>query len=81
MKFMWSKNDPFTQELIESWTLWLCDKASQPRRRFGTLYKTETHYVILERGKEEMPLVLDGHLTLDEAQRAAKLFLCVGEAA
>lgn len=80
MKFQWFKNEAFTQELIESWTLWLCDKAGAPRRRFGTLYKTETHYVIMERGNEETPMVLDKHLTLDEAKRAAKLLLVCGQA-
>lgn len=89
MKFQWMKNEPFTQELLESWTLWLVEQikirdqqTSRPRRRMGTLYQiTDGSYVLLERNNEAKPLFLDADLTLDEAQRAAKLFLCVGVAA
>lgn len=80
MKFQWIKNEPFTQELLESWTLWLCDVGGRPGGRMGTLYQLEDKsYVLLERNRESKPLALDDDLSLDEAQRAAKLFLCVGK--
>lgn len=87
MKFQWYENEPFTQDLIESWSLWLADKSDRPLRIMGTMYKLEDgSYVIMERAsknasKDTPPLLLDADLTLDEAQRAAKLFLAVGETA
>jgi hypothetical protein len=82
MKFQWMKNEPFTQELLESWTLWLADKGGAPLRRMGTLYQLEDKsYVLLERKHEATPYFLDADLSLEEALRAAKLFLCVGVAA
>ncbi len=89
MKFQWVKNEPFTQELLESWTLWLVEQikirdqqTSRPLRRMGTLYQLEDKsYVLLERRNEATPYFLDADLSLEEAQRAAKLFLCVGAAA
>lgn len=80
-KFKWFKNESWTQEMIESWGLWLTDKRENPYLPLGTLYQLEDKsYVILERGKEKRPMVLDAGLSLDEAKRAAKLFMCVGEA-
>lgn len=89
MKFQWIKNEPFTQELLESWTLWLVEQikirdqqTSRPLRRMGTLYRLEDKsYVLLERKGNATPYLLDANLSLEEAQRAAKLFLCVGAAA
>ena len=82
MKFQWIENEPFTQELLESWTLWLCDKGGRPGGRMGTLYQLEDKsYILLERKHEATPYFLDADLSLEEAQRAAKLFLCVGVAA
>lgn len=86
MKLEWVKNKPWTQELIDSWNLCVVKEirirdvdARKIQANLGTLYQTETGYIILERGNEQNPYILDGDLTLDEAQRAAKLFLCVGE--
>jgi hypothetical protein len=81
-KFTWTKNEPWTQEMLDSWNLWLADKAGTPRRCMGTMYQLhDNSYVILERGKEKRPMVLDAGLSVDEAKRAAKLFICVGEVA
>ncbi len=80
-KLKWFKNEDFAQELIQSWGLWVTDKFNAPYLPLGTLYQLEDKsYVILERGKEKRPMVLDAGLSLDEAKRAAKLFMCVGEA-
>ncbi len=87
MKFEWIENEPWTQELLESWSLWLMDKA-RPVKMMGILYQLPTGYVIREpisrtyRTAEEQAVYrLDADLSLEEAQRAAKLFLCVGVAA
>ncbi len=81
MKFQWTKNEPWTQVLMESWSLWLMEK-ERPIRLMGTLYRLEDKsYVLLERKGDAKPYLLDADLSLEEAQRAAKLFLCVGAAA
>lgn len=81
MKFEWIENEPWTQVLMESWSLWLMER-ERPIRLMGTLYRLEDKsYVLLERKGDATPYFLDADLSLEEAQRAAKLFLCVGVAA
>lgn len=87
MKFEWIENEPWTQELMESWSLWLMEK-ERPIKMMGILYQLPTAYIIREAvsrtygtTKDQAVYRLDADLSLEEAQRAAKLFLCVGAAA
>lgn len=80
MKFEWTQNVPWTQELHGSWTLRLMDK-DRVIKRMGNLCDVNHHYVVVSAGTFETVGVLGKHLTLDEAKRAAKLLLCVGETA
>lgn len=79
MKFEWAVNN---DSPLASWNLYLTGNDSGVKvkvRRMGTMYRIEDGtYVVLERGHESKPLMMDASLSLEDAQRAAKLLLCAG---
>ena len=74
-------NIAWSEELNDSWDLMLADKAGVFRRRLGTLYRIDDGgYAVVPRDATVADtLFLDSHLSVDDAQRAAKLLICVGE--
>lgn len=79
MKFEWLEVEQWQAEVAaprQVWGLYLVD-AGTYRRLFGTLTKLNRAWRIYDPGTADK-YWLDNDLSLDEAQRAAKLFLCVG---
>ena len=77
MKFEWAVNNGSSP--MAAWDLYLTGN-DRPVRRMGTMYRIEDGtYVVLERGWESKPLMMDASLSLEDAQRAAKLLLCAGQ--
>jgi hypothetical protein len=75
MKFTWVVHDGSP---MASWNLYLM-QGTTAMKRMGTMYRIEDGtYVVLERGWEAKPLLMDASLSLEDAQRAAKLLLCAG---
>lgn len=79
MKFEWTES---AYTMVKTWDLHLCSKDGVGRRRMGSLYRIEDgRYVVVERNYASDPIVLDADLSLEDAQRAAKLLICTGGAA
>ena len=76
MRFEWLKYDFHPQDI---WTLFLI-KDGRFVKDMGTLTKVRGAWRVVESTIHTTPdkYWLDGDLTLEDAQRAAKLFLCVG---
>lgn len=76
MKLEWKQTarDP------DVWVLYLVDKTTKPIKRMGWLVVGEQKYLVRETNSDHS-YHLDRDLSLDEALRAAKLFLCVGSPA
>lgn len=78
MKFEWYQAP--TVNNTTTYTLWLM-YGDRPMRAMGSMLKLPRAWKIMEvnvGGKPDF-YWLDGDLSLEEAQRAAKLFLCVGK--
>ena len=79
MKFEWRQLDTSIHDDRPIWGLYLVGDATYARL-FGTMTKLSRAWRIMERKPGSKPdfYWLDSGLSLEEAQRAAKLFLCVG---
>ena len=79
MKFEWHELDASFNDGRPVWGLYLV-QAGQFKKLMGTMTKLSRAWRIIERRPDTKPdfYWLDGDLTLEDAQRAAKLFLCVG---
>lgn len=77
MTFKWEPVQQWEQtEPRKVWGLYLVQVGTF-KRLYGTLTELNRAWRIYNPGTHDK-YWLDKHLTLDEAQRAAKLFLCVG---
>lgn len=79
MKFEWEEVERWDiseARTVPTWALYLT-KDGDYRRMFGTLTKLPRAWVI-HNPSDADKYWLDNDLSLEEAQRAAKLFLCVG---
>lgn len=76
MRFEWFKRDFHPQHV---WALYLVNRHLRVTE-IGTLTKLRGAWRIVENTIHTTPdkYWLDGDLSLEDAQRAAKLFLCVG---
>lgn len=76
MKFEWEEYAADGHLLWNLYIKW----GDRSQRVIGTMTKLRTAWRIMEHRPNNKPdfYWLDGGLSLDEAQRAAKLFLCVG---
>ena len=76
MRFEWFKDDSHPQHV---WALYLI-KNGRFVKDMGTLTRLPRAWRIVENTIHTTPdkYWLDGDLSLEDAQRAAKLFLCVG---
>jgi hypothetical protein len=76
MRFEWFKRDFHPQHV---WALYLI-KNGRFVTDMGTLTRLPRAWRIVENTRHTTPdkYWLDGDLSLEDAQRAAKLFLCVG---
>jgi len=82
MKFQWVNAWGWETDIAKPqdvWTLFLMGN-HLPVKRMGTLTKVRGAWRVLEHRVSATPdkYWLDGDLSLEDAQRAAKLFLCVG---
>ena len=84
MKFEWFELDASVGDGPTMWQLHMVSTNGHGKLNtwgiLGTLTKLNRAWRIMARRPDTDPdfYWLDNHLTLDEAQRAAKLFLCVG---
>lgn len=84
MKFEWYEVDSGVADGRPMWNLCLvwngAYSGQQYSRPIGTMTKLSRAWRVMEIRPGNKPAMyhLDGDLSLDEAQRAAKLFLCVG---
>ena len=79
MKFEWKETDGSIADGRPMWSLYLVWN-DRSKRIIGTMTKLSRAWRVMEinvGGKPDF-YWLDNDLTLEEAQRAAKLFLCVG---
>jgi len=79
MRFEWFRYDFHPQDV---WTLFLMGN-HLPVKRMGTLTKVRGAWRVVENTRHTRHTTpdkywLEGDLSLEDAQRAAKLFLCVG---
>ena len=76
MKLEWKQtaNDP------DVWALYLMDSQVKPIKRLGWMVVGEKRYFVQE-ARANHNYHLDRDLSLEEALRAAKLFICVGRQA
>jgi hypothetical protein len=76
MRFEWIRRDGHPQDI---WALYLI-KDGRFVKDMGTLTRLPRAWRVLEHRVISTPdkYWLDGDLSLEDAQRAAKLFLCVG---
>ena len=79
MKFEWSQLDSSIVDYRPVWGLYLVH-AGNFKKVVGTMTKLSRAWRIMEINTGGKPdfYWLDSDLSLEEAQRAAKLFLCVG---
>lgn len=84
MKFEWSEVDSSIADGRPVWSLYLKWDGAYSGQRFsriiGTMTKLSRAWRIMDINPGRKPdfYWLDGGLSLEDAQRAAKLFLCVG---
>ncbi len=84
MKFEWYELDASVGDGRPMWQLHLTSTdrhgVTHTKAIIGTMTKLRMAWRIMERKPGSKPdfYWLDGDLSLEEAQRAAKLFLCVG---
>ena len=79
MKFEWRELDASFNDGRPLWGLYLV-RAGQFKKLMGTMTKLSRAWRIMEHRPNSKPdfYWLGNDLTLEDAQRAAKLFLCVG---
>lgn len=79
MKFEWHEIHDRLGDGRPAWGLYMVHK-DRYQRVIGTITKLSRAWRVMDinPGKQPDFYWLDGDLTLEDAQRAAKLFLCVG---
>lgn len=79
MKFEWSETDSSIADGRPVWNLY-AKWNDRSKRIIGTMTKLNRAWRVMDINPGRKPdfYWLDGDLSLEEAQRAAKLFLCVG---